>query len=327
MPSCRTGAARGWEKHLPVRTFPTESPPIETPVRSTESPLVGAIDSFLRSRHDLKEGARKSYRKCLLRIAKSCPTIADLDADNLNEYLSAKMLAGHQTVAHHDGQAAKQLAKWMVEARILKADPLIAVHVPPQPKHPRMPFDDSQIPTIRAASRKGEQPERDEAIIVLALACGLRLGELLALQYPRDIDLAGARLVIRQAKTEAGVRTVPISRAVLPVLDTYINDFRPPKPGALFLNRHGDDFSYDGFSKIFRRIRKRLPASVDFKAHRARNTALTNWRRAGTDIWTIGKIAGHKRIEHTANYMGAITPAEIESVPDAFSRFHGRRSA
>ncbi|MBM4421575.1 MAG: phage integrase family protein, partial [Chloroflexi bacterium] len=124
-----------------------------------------------------------------------------------------------------------------------------------------------------------------------------------------------------------GVRQVPISRAVLPLLDRYIKDYRPARPGPLFLNRHGDPFSYDGFSKIMRRIRKRLPASVDFKAHRARNTALTNWRRAGVDIWTIGKIAGHKRIEHTAHYMNQITPAEIANIPDAYAQIYGRRKA
>ncbi|HVR88332.1 MAG TPA: tyrosine-type recombinase/integrase [Candidatus Limnocylindria bacterium] len=109
--------------------------------------------------------------------------------------------------------------------------------------------------------------------------------------------------------------------------DTYIKDWRPSRSaGPLFLNRHGDPFSYDGFSQIFSRIKKRLPAAIDFKIHRARNTALTNWRRAGVDIATLAKLAGHADIAHTEHYLGDITPEEIARIPDAFGRFYGKRA-
>jgi hypothetical protein len=77
---------------------------------------------------------------------------------------------------------------------------------------------------------------------------------------------------------------VPVSAAVVHALDTFIKDWRPSKgDGPLFLNNHGDEFSEDGWSSMFRRIKSRLPRSIDFKLHGARNTALTNWHRAG---WT-----------------------------------------
>jgi len=33
-----------------------------------------------------------------------------------------------------------------------------------------------------------------------------------------------------------------------------------------------------------------------------------------------GLPRGHSRIEHTERYLGAITPAQIDAVPDAFAR-------
>jgi hypothetical protein len=53
----------------------------------------------------------------------------------------------------------------------------------------------------------------------------------------------------------------------------------------------------------------------------------TNWHRAGVDIRTLGYLAGHSRIEHTERYLGAITPAQIDAVPDAFARTYSRRAA
>ena len=65
---------------------------------------------------------------------------------------------------------------------------------------------------------------------------------------------------------------------------------------------------------------------MDFKAHRAWNTALTNWRRAGVDIATLAKIAGHSNVSHTEHQLGDITPEELARVPDARGRVLGRKA-
>jgi integrase len=299
-------------------TFPIE----ETTMRASDAPFTEAIESFLRSRHDLRPWTKRSYAKSLTRIAQRCPTISDFTAELVNAYLADKLAAGTFTLAHHDARAAKLLASWLVSARILDVDPLEQVVVPRQPKHRRKPFTDVQVPVILEAARVSQHSERDVTIVAVALACGLRKDEIRALRWPDDVDLKREVLWVRDAKTEAGVRCVPISRSVVALLDAYVKDWRPGAPGMLFLNRHGDPFTYDGFSQIFSRIRRRLPADIDFKIHRARNTALTNWRRAGVDIATIAKLAGHTDISHTEHYLGDITPEELAKVPDAFGRFY-----
>ena len=101
-----------------------------------------------------------------------------------------------------------------------------------------------------------------------------------------DIDLVERVLYVRQAKTDAGVRTVVLDPRVITLIDAYVKDWRPSQqPGPLFLTNHGDPFSYDGFSQIFRRVRKRLPKSVDYKSHRGRNTGIVNWWRTGVHPW------------------------------------------
>ncbi len=296
-------------------------------MRGPESAFGDIAESYLRSKHDLKPWTKRSYAKSFARIGQRCPTIGDLTLDLMNDILAEHLEAGHATIAHHDGGAAKRLAAWTVAAKILTANPLSGLTVPTQPKRRRKPFDDADVPLILAAARASQHSERDETIVSIALACGLRKDEIHNLAWPADVDLQRKVLWVRDTKTEAGTRCVPISGRVVSLLDIYVKDWRSGKSaGPLFLNNHGDAFSYDGFSQIFSRIKRRLPASMDFKAHRARNTALTNWRRAGVDIATIAKLAGHSDIAHTEHYLGDITPEEIARVPDAFGRFYGKRA-
>lgn len=296
-------------------------------MRGRSAPFSDVAESYLRSKHKLRSWTKRSYAKSFARIGRACPTIGDLTLEVMNSYLDGQITAGHSTIAHHDGGAAKRLAAWTVTAKILTENPLAALSVPAQPKRRRKPFLDAEVPLIIDAARASSNSERDVTIIVLALACALRKDELRNLRWPDDVDLKQEVLWIRDAKSEAGVRCVPISRKALTLLDIYVKDWRPSQAaGPLFLNQHGDPFSYDGFGQIFRRVAKRLPANIHFMAHRARNTGLTNWRRAGVDIATLAKLAGHSDISHTEHYLGDITPEEIARVPDAFSRFYGKRA-
>ncbi len=151
-------------------------------------------------------------------------------------------------------------------------------------------------------------------IIVLAIATGLRLNELRSLQWPEDFDIRRGFVYVRDraAKTETSVRTVPVDPKAIAFVEAYILDHRPSqRPGQLFLSRHGDPLTYDGFSAIFRHLRARLPAEIDFKIHRARNTAITNWLRSGTDLYTTMHLAGHKSPKVTERYAGKLTDEEL----------------
>lgn len=306
-----------------LSTFPTE----EATMRGRSAPFSDVAESYLRSKHELRAWTKTSYQKTFTRMARTCPTIGDLTLEFVNDYLAVMLEAGHRTIAHHDGGAAKRLAAWCVTARILPDNPLAALSVPVQPKRRRKPFTDTEVEAIMAAANASCHSERDVTIITLAIACALRKDEIRKLHWPDDIDLKQEFLRVRDTKSEAGERVIPISRKAIALIDAYVKDWRPSQaPGPLFLTQHGDPFTYDGFSQVFSRIKKRLPASVNFMAHRARNTGLTDWRRAGVDIATLAKIAGHSDISHTDHYLGDITPAEIKRIPDAFAQFHGRRA-
>ena len=153
------------------------------------------------------------------------PVLRDLTANAVNDYIRDAIRRKRRFLAHHNGRALRVFSAWLVEANLLREDPLASVKVP------------NRNPTRAASSSR----------------------------------IAGPR----------------------------------------FLNRQGDALTYHGLSSIFRRLRAHLPAEVDFKSHCARNTAITNWLRSGTDLYTTMHLAGHKnpkvteRVRRQAHRRGA----------------------
>ena len=221
-------------------------------------------------------------------------------------------------------------AEWLVEANILSVNPLAGVKVPPQPNTRRKPFKDVDVPLIIRTAEQSGCGERDVAIVVLALATGLRLNELRSIQWPDDFDIRRGFVYVRDraAKTEAAVRTVPVDPKAIVFVESYVADHRPSQqPGPLFLNRHGEPLTYYGFSAIFRHLRAHLPAEIDFKIHCARNTAITNWLRAGTDLYTTMHLAGHKNPKVTERYAGGLSDDELARMArPAFSMIYGKKA-
>ncbi len=238
-------------------------------------------------------------------------------------YLAEKIEAGHLTLAHHDGGTAKRLAAWLARAKMLDSDPLAALVAPRQPGADASPSPRARCRPPSRPARASQQSERHVTIVSLALACGLRQDEMRSLRWPDDIDLGRAVLWIRQTKTEAGERCVPISPASSRSSTATLRTGDAHAPQGRCSQRPRRPFRYDGFAQIFRRIPRRLPAALDVKIHRTRNTALANWRRAGVDIATIAKLAGHADIAQTEHDLGDITLEEIAQDPDAFGRSTG----
>ena len=111
---------------------------------------------------------------------------SEISRSTTNDYIRDAVRRKRPFLAHHDGRSLTVFATWLVEARILGADPLAGVKVPPQPNTRRKPFKDVDVPLIIRTAAESAAGERDVAIVVLALATGLRLDELRNLNWPEE---------------------------------------------------------------------------------------------------------------------------------------------
>lgn len=175
---------------------------------------------------------------------------------------------------------------------------------------------------------------RDQAALGLAVYAGLRLGELLALEW-ENVDLdAGTLRVVRAwdhgarkfvaPKSKAGTRTVPIiARLSLLLADhRVLTDHRP---GLLFAGATGQPVSHNG-------LRDRLTTAwraADLEPlgfHEARHTFASLMIGAGVNAKALSTYLGHANIATTFDRYGHLFPGaehEARGLLDAYMEREG----
>jgi integrase len=160
-------------------------------------------------------------------------------------------------------------------------------------------------------------------IASLALATGMRRGELLALQWS-DVDLAGGKLKVERSveETKTGLRIKPpktkLSRRTVTLPPEAIAMLREHKirqlelrlalgqggaPKLVFSTVEGGLLSPDNLSRDWRRVcrQKHLPL-VQF--HALRHTHASLLIAKGVDVLAVGRRLGHSRASTTLDKYG-----------------------
>lgn len=147
-------------------------------------------------------------------------------------------------------------------------------------------------------------PGRDRVLLQVAYGCGLRLGEVLALQVS-DIDSARMVIHVRQGKGRKD-RLVPLSVRLLEELRAYWRACRPRS--YLFPAKKPDrPLTGGGVQRVFRRIAARAGLSKQCSMHTLRHSYATHLLEAGVDVLTLKSLLGHRDLSTTAHYLHVST--------------------
>ena len=143
---------------------------------------------------------------------------------------------------------------------------------------------------------------RDRAMFNLMLRCGLRIGEVAALQMP-DLYLgeALARMIIRGKG--ARERTVYLSSEAEHQLQEWLKQRPKVDNKHVFLSYQLRKLSTTSINVRINHVRE--ISGVDLTAHRLRHTFADYLLSAGVPITSIQKLMGHRFVETTQTYAVA----------------------
>jgi integrase len=142
-------------------------------------------------------------------------------------------------------------------------------------------------------------PDHLTPIVIVALNCGLRKGEIFGLRWS-DVDLARAQLTVRgPIAKSAQTRYLPLNRDVLDVLRAW-QATGADLTGYVFTGKTDGEPLAD-VKKAWRPVVR--SAKIDrFTFHDLRHTFASKLAMAGVDLNTIRELLGHADIKMTLRY-------------------------
>lgn len=264
-------------------------------------------------------------------------TAQDLDtfyARKMEEGLSSSRIAAIHTVIY---MALQQAVRWQLIVRNVSQDASLPRDTQP---HERQTLTPEQAQKLLDAAKD----HRLEAMLTLALATGMRRGELLALRW-RDIDFKNKSLYIQRSvsrlpgghrvsepKTASGKRRITLPPFVVEALQQHRLRQLETKLKAgpaweehdlVFCNIYGRFLNsaslYDLFTSLVEKAG--LP---HMRFHDLRHSAATILLAMGVPVKVIQELLGHSSITITLNVYGHVLPSMQDEAMNKMERLFGK---
>ncbi|MGI9614642.1 MAG: tyrosine-type recombinase/integrase [Acidimicrobiales bacterium] len=307
------------------------------------SQLDELIDEFFLARMPKKHSAHTlaAYRRDFDAIRATLSDVLGIPAAEIRiEQLDVRTL--RRAFAGISHQAAStisrtwstwnQLFTFLVAEQIIPGNPMAAINKPRVPKaRPKAIVGDDSVGRLlqlAAEGRRGARdpwPERDFAVIVTLLTCGLRLSELLSLTIQSIDGPQGERVIGVRGKGNKE-RTVPLEPEVESIIVDYLEarmrrfPGRIPRTAALFVDNRGEPLRRGGLQymveQLYREagIRSSVPAGA--LVHALRHTFATSLARNGASGVELQRLLGHESLATTQRYVDA-TAREVRAAARA----------
>jgi integrase len=247
-----------------------------------------------------------------------------LSAQDLDRYLTDKLALGlsPRTVQYHHAIircALNQALRWDLVPRNIAT----LVQPPVVPKHAVNPYTAAEAKAFLLAV----QGHRLEAIYTVAVACGLRQGETLGLQWS-DIDLECGQMNVRtqlqrdesrklslsKLKTDSSIRRIELPEVCVTALrmrreqqvqERQLAGTRWVQTGLVFTTRVGTGIDQRNLLRHYYTVAKAVGLRR-IRYHDLRHTAASLLLALGVPMTAVRNILGHTDIRTTINIYGHV---------------------
>jgi integrase/recombinase XerC len=228
--------------------------------------------------------------------------------------------------------AVRGLFRFARREGAVEADPAAGVPAPRAgrdlPRHLR-PGEIEAL--LEAPAGDGALAVRDRALLELLYASGLRVGELVGLDW-RDLDLSAR--VVRVLGKGGKERMVPFGREAERALRAWLGEWETVRFGAagaatagdgrdgepVFLNHRGGRLSDRSVRRVVDRAVEAAAVAAGVHPHTLRHTFATHLLEGGADLRAIQELLGHASLATTQRY----THVDIERLLGVYRGAHPR---
>jgi integrase/recombinase XerC len=290
--------------------------------------LIAAFEQHLAVERNLSVHTRRAYRQDLSDfqafLHQEGAGDAELQVTDVDTLLLRRYLArlhrknGRATIARKLS-ALRSFFAYLVREGILSVNPGELVATPRQEKYLPQTFTvDEVFACIERQAGSELLARRDRAILEVLYSCGLRVGELTALDVA-SIDWEQGLVRVRGKGDKE--RLVPLGRQAHAALERYL-ELRNGEDGAkaLFLNYRGGRLSARSIERHFKKHLLEAGLLKDASPHALRHSFATHLLDGGADLRAIQELLGHASLSTTQKY----TQVSLDRLMEVYDNAHPR---
>ena len=248
----------------------------------------------------------------------------DVDALAVRSFLAALTRKGLGKRSQGRALAAvRSLFRFACREGVMPANPAQGVRTPKFPKMLPRHLRPGEVEGLIEAPA-GDEPlvRRDRAILELLYAAGLRVSELVGLDWP-DVDLSAR--VLRVMGKGSKERMVPFGRPAAEALRRWLEVWEGVRDAMddgepVFLNHQGTRLTDRSVRRVIDRWVDAAAVARGVHPHTLRHTFATHLLENGADLRAIQELLGHSSLSTTQKY----THLEVERLLSVYRDAHPR---
>jgi integrase/recombinase XerC len=256
-------------------------------------------------------------------------TFADVNKQTVRTYLQKEISRGVSARSCQRRMSAlRGFYSYCAKYHYVSVNPFALVHAPKKAIRYPKALSLEEVEKLFDANSKRTDPLkiRDQAILELLYASGMRASELTALTY-RQIDFRSR--MIRVFGKRRKERLVPFSETAKVAMDYYFKNQRsdllakrkdPVPVDAFFVSARGRKLNDRALEYILKEVQDKTGIYYGLHPHELRHTFATHLLEGGADLRLIQELLGHASLNTTQIYTHVSQKAMKEQYKAYFPR-------
>ncbi len=290
-----------------------------------------ALQDFLAYMADVKKASANtisSYRNDLTKLIRhleqqNISEIERVSETSLNSYILAMEREGMSPATVSRNIASmKAFIFFLIRKGKLHGDPSERIKAPKvEKKLPHTLTPDQVNGLLEQPDKESRKGIRDRAMLELLYATGLRVSELISVNY-EDINLKNKYIRCNSSNKE---RIIPFGNKAKQALEAYFQKVRAELLGRIdsnicFTNLSGEPMSRQGFWKIIKSYGRSAGIEAEITPQVLRHSFAVHMMENGADIRSVQELLGYSDVTSTQVYL----QAKKGKIRDVYENTHPR---